>query len=214
MHIAEQYGGDSIVGLASPSATNEALFLFKRYMEDGLGAHNLEFRLGSEDLNALKPEDDILRRVDKHPNAIGARNLGLYSEELGGIDGAIAAAKEGRFKGGLIMYLKPLVRRPGDDEREAKVAELVRSLEYSAVLVAHKAPWLQNAGLVLPVAHWSEEEGSYTNYQGRQQPALAAIAPEPDILPVWQLISMLLEARGESSVWTSPADIRSTMEGR
>jgi predicted molibdopterin-dependent oxidoreductase YjgC len=209
--IAEQYGAASIVGLASPSATNEALFLFKRYLERGLGTDNLEFRLDSEDSNAVKAEDEVLRRLDKHPNSIGARNLGLLSQELGGIEGAIAAAKQGRFKAGVIMYLKPLISRPTDAEHESKVAELVRSLEYSVVLAAHKAPWLRDAGLVLPIAHWSEEEGSYTNYQGREQRAHAAIAPEPDILPVWQVMSMLLEARGETSVWTSPADVRSIM---
>jgi NADH-quinone oxidoreductase subunit G len=210
--VAEQDGPGLIVGLASPSATNEALFLFKRYMEHGLGTHNLEFRLDSEDMNAIKAEDDILRRVDKHPNSIGAKNLGLYSEALGGIEGAIAAAKAGRLKAAVIIYLKPLVQRPTDEEQEAKVAELVRSLEYSVVLAAHKARWLADAGLVLPVAHWSEEEGTYTNYQGRSQPAHAAIAPQPEIMPIWRVMSMLLEASGQASVWTSPADVRTVME--
>ncbi|HKF56288.1 MAG TPA: molybdopterin-dependent oxidoreductase, partial [Blastocatellia bacterium] len=212
MNIAEQHSAASIIGFASPSATNEALFLFKRYLERGLGTRNLEFRLDSEDVNALKPEDKILRRLDKHPNSIGARNLGLFSQDLGGIDGAIQAAKQGRFKAGVILYLKPLVRRTTDEEHEDKVAQLVRSLEYSVVLAAHKAPWLGDAGLVLPIAHWSEEEGSYTNFQGLEQRAYAAISPEPDILPVWQVMSMLLEARGEASVWTSPGDVRSMME--
>jgi predicted molibdopterin-dependent oxidoreductase YjgC len=106
------------------------------------------------------------------------------------------------------MYLKPLVRRPVDEAHEARVAELVRSLEYSVVLAAHKAAWLREAGLVLPIAQWSEEEGTYTNYEGRSQRAYAAISPEPEILPVWQVMSMLLEAGGGDSVWTSPADIR------
>jgi len=212
MNIAEQHSAASIIGFASPSATNEALFLFKRYLERGLGTRNLEFRLDSEDVNALKPEDKILRRLDKHPNSIGARNLGLFSQDLGSIAGAIQAAKQGRFKAGVILYLKPLVRRTTDEEHEDKVAQLVRSLEYSVVLAAHKAPWLGDAGLVLPIAHWSEEEGSYTNYQGLEQRAYAAISPEPDILPVWQVMSMLLEARGEASVWTSPGDVRSMME--
>jgi NADH-quinone oxidoreductase subunit G len=206
--MADQYGASSIVGIASPSATNEALFLFKQYMAGRLGTQNLEFRLGSEDLNALRAEDDVLRRVDKHPNSVGAKTLGLYSEELGGIKGAIAAAKGGRLKAGVILYLKPLVRRSLDEEQEAMVAELVRSLEYSVLLAAHKAPWLRDASVVLPISHWSEEEGTYTNYQGRVQPAYAAITPEPEIMPIWQVMSMFLEASGSPSVWTSPSDIR------
>ena len=70
-------GASSILGFASASATNEALFLFKRYVGEQLGANQFEFRLDSEDKRVTEKEDEILRHTDKHPNSMGAMKLGL-----------------------------------------------------------------------------------------------------------------------------------------
>lgn len=204
-------GAGSILGFASASATNEALFLFKRYVGEQLGSSQFEFRLDAEDKRVTEKEDEILRHTDKHPNSMGAMKLGLASEELGGIEGAIKAAREGRIKAGVIVYLKPLVRRAGDEEAEARMAELVGALEYSVVLAAHKADWQRAASVVLPVASWSEEAGTYTNYQGRVQLAGKAIEPGGDILPVWEVFAMLLHASGAESRWMTPDDVFRTL---
>jgi predicted molibdopterin-dependent oxidoreductase YjgC len=204
---SEANGPDSIIGFASPSATNEALYLFKHYLSSRFGATSFEFRTDSEDVNVTRAEDDVLRHVDKHPNSMGALNLGLTSESLGGIGGAIEAAKGGRIKAGVVMYFKPLVPRAGDAEAEARVAELVRSLDYSVVLASHKADWHADASVVLPAAAWSEEEGTYTNYQGRVQFAGKAINPGGDVLPVWEIFANLLYASGDNSLWLSIEDV-------
>ena len=209
--IASAGGGNSIIGVASPSATNEALFLFKRYLGEQVGAAQFEFRLDSEDLKVTEKEDDVLRHTDKHPNSMGAINLGLMSQELGGIDGAIADARAGRVKAGVIVYYKPLVRRPEDAEREARVAELIGALEYSVVLAAHKADWLSGASALLPVTAWSEESGSYTNYQGRVQLAGKAVEPGGDILPLWEVFAALLYESGDPTLWLSPDDVFGVM---
>jgi predicted molibdopterin-dependent oxidoreductase YjgC len=153
------------------------------------------------------PEDDVLRYLDKHPNSMGALNLGLASEELGGIGGAIEAARSGRIKAGVVIYYKPLVPRPGDEEAEARISELVRSLDYSVVLAAHRADWQSHASVVLPVAAWSEEEGTYTNYQGRVQFAGKAVQPGGDIQPVWEVFANLLYAGGDNTLWLSVDDV-------
>ncbi|MGH9764392.1 MAG: molybdopterin-dependent oxidoreductase, partial [Blastocatellia bacterium] len=204
-------GADSIIGLGSAMATNEALFLFRKYISEQIGPANFEFRLDHEDQKVTEREDQLLRRMDKHANSTGAVKLGLLSEKFGGIDGLIKAAGEGKLKAGVLIYLRPLVSRPGDVDLEAKVAELVKKLEYSVVLAAEKTDWLADSNVVLPVANWSEEEGTYTNFQGRVQFAGQAISPGDDILPVWQVMSMLLEAGGTSTVWTSPAEVFSTL---
>ena len=210
----KEIGAGAILGLASPSATNEALYLFKQYLGEQLGSSLLDFRTDSEDQRVTEREDDILRHRDKHPNTMGALKLDLASAELGGIDGAIRAAREGRARAGVIIYLKPLVRREGDAEAEAKIAELVRSLEYSVVLAAHSADWQQQASVVLPVAVWSEEDGTYTNYQGRVQLAAKATEPGGDILPVWEVFAMLLHVSGAESRWMTPDDVFATMAER
>jgi predicted molibdopterin-dependent oxidoreductase YjgC len=209
--IAGADGAGSILGFASASATNEALFLFKQYLSDQIGASRFDFRLDSEDKKVTEEEDQILRHVDKHPNSMGAMKLGLMSEELGGVKGAIEAARAGRIKAGVIIYFKPLVRREGDEAAELLLAELVNALEYSVVLASHKADWQSAASAVLPVAAWSEEEGSYTNYQGRVQLAGKAVEPGGDILPVWEVFAMLLHASGAKSPWMSPDDVFLTL---
>ncbi len=209
--VRETGGAGSILGFASPSATNEALFLFKRYLGDELGATQFDFRVDSEDKNVAEPEDQVLRRRDKHPNSMGAMKLGLMSAGLGGIEGAIKAAREGRIKAGIVIYFSPLVRRPGDEQAERRVVELIDRLEYSAVFATHKAEWHAAASVVLPVAAWSEEEGTFTNFHGRVQFAGKAIEPGGDALPLWEVFAMLLHAAGAQSPWMSSGEVFSSM---
>ena len=204
-------GADSILGFASPSATNEALFLFKRYLAEQLGVNLFEFRLGSEDKKVTQKEDEVLRHMDKHPNSTGAMKLGLMSEELGGIEAAISAARAGRIKAAVIMYLKPLVGRPEDQTAEARIAELVGSLEYSVVLASHRADWQSAASVLLPAAIWSEEEGTYTNFQGRVQYAHKASVALGEVLPVWEIFAKLLYASGVKELWLSTDDVFASM---
>lgn len=209
--VREAAGAGSILGFASPSATNEALFLFKRYLGGAVGATQFDFRVDSEDRKVAEQEDQILRRLDKHPNSMGVIKLGLMSAELGGIEGAIKAAREGRIKAGVVIYLDPLVRRPGDEEAERRVVELISRLEYSVVLATHKAEWHAGASVVLPVAAWSEEEGTYTNFHGRVQFAGKAIEPGGDALPLWEVFAMLLHANGAQSPWMAPSEVFSSL---
>lgn len=209
--VREASGAGSILGFASPSATNEALFLFKRYLSGELGATQFDFRVDSEDKNVAEKEDQVLRRRDKHPNSMGAMKLGLMSAELGGIEGAIKAAREGRIKAGIVIYVGPLVRRPADEEADRRVVELIHRLEYSVVLATHKAEWHAAASAVLPVATWSEEEGTYTNFHGRVQFAGKAIEPGGDALPLWEVFAMLLHATGAEAPWMASGEVFSSM---
>ncbi|HXG64170.1 MAG TPA: molybdopterin-dependent oxidoreductase [Blastocatellia bacterium] len=209
--IKQANGAGAILGFASPSATNEALYLFKRYLQEQVGAAHFEFRLADEDRAVTDREDEILRRRDKHPNTMGAINLGLMSAELGGVRGAIEAARAGRIKAGVVMYFKPLVERPEHAEAEARLAELVNALEYSVVLAAHRADWQSAANVVLPVATWAEEEGTYTNYQGRIQHASKAVLPEGEVQPVWEVFAQLLYAGGDDVLWLTPDDVYASM---
>jgi NADH-quinone oxidoreductase subunit G len=211
--ICDANGSASILGFASPSATNEALFLFKRYLGEHLGASRFDFRIDSEDKKLAEEEDQILRHFDKHPNSMGAIKLGLMSPGVGGIDGAIAAACAGRIRAAIVMYFGPLVRRPGDEEAEGRLLELIDELEYSVVLATHRAEWQASASVVLPVAAWSEEDGTYTNFEGRVQLAGKAIEPVGDALPVWEVFAMLLHAAGAQSPWMSAEDVFETMIG-
>lgn len=193
--IGSAHGPDSVLGLASPSSTNEALFLFRRYLKECVGSNCLEFRLDSEDRKVVEQEDGILRFADKHPNSMGAMKLD-FTGDLGGIEGAIEAARAGSIRAALIAYLRPLVRRPTDEQVEERLGELLRFLDYSVLLAAHKAEWQSAASFVLPIAAWSEEEGTYVNHQGRVQAAAQAVRPPGEAVPLRAAVSMLLAAGG------------------
>ncbi|HSE96623.1 MAG TPA: molybdopterin-dependent oxidoreductase, partial [Blastocatellia bacterium] len=94
---------------------------------------------------------------------------------------------------------------------EARIAELVAALEYSVVLSSHRAEWQKEASVVLPVATWSEEEGTYTNFQGRVQMAGKAVIPQGDTQPLWEVFAMLLYASGSSRLWLAPEDVFASM---
>jgi NADH-quinone oxidoreductase subunit G len=203
----EAFGAEAILGLASASATNEALFLFKKYLSEQVGTTNIDFRLSGEDRQVTEKEDDILRHFDKHPNSMGAMKLGLANDQVGGIKGAIEAAKAGKLKAGVIIYFKPLVRRDNDAIEEAQLIELINALDYSVVFTSHKANWQTQANVVLPVASWSEEEGTYTNYQGRVQYAGKAIRPQGNAMALWEAFAELLTISGDTRVWLSPDEV-------
>lgn len=204
--IAKESGSESVLGFASASATNETLYLFKKYLSEQVGASRFEFRLDSEDKKVTEKEDEILRHLDKRPNSMGAIKLGLASD-LGNIEGAIEAAKQGKIKAGVIIHYNPLVERPDDDAIEARIGELIDSLEYSVVIAAHKADWQKGASAILPVTMWSEENGTYTNYQGRVQQASAALYAEGDVMPAWEVFASLLYVSGDSRLWLSSEDV-------
>ncbi|HEU4387043.1 MAG TPA: 2Fe-2S iron-sulfur cluster-binding protein [Blastocatellia bacterium] len=209
--VSSTNGPGSILGVASPSATNEALYLLKKYMSVHLGVTSFEFRLDSEDEKAAEREDNVLRFLDKHPNTTGAMKLGLASRELGGIEGAISAARSGKIRAAVVMHHKPLVCRPGDDAAAFSMAELLRALDYSVLLASRHEDWHSAASLILPISVWSEEEGTYTNQQGRVQSVFQAIAPAPEILPAAQVFAALIKAAGGSQVGRSPREIFSEM---
>lgn len=210
--IASKHGRESVLGFASASATNEALFLFNRYMSEKIGATHFEFRLDGEDRTVTEKEDEILRRLDKNPNTTGAIKLGFANEQLGGIRGAIEAARAGKIKAAVIIYFKPLIGRAGDDEKETLIADLVDALEYSVVIAPYKANWQKAASVLLPVAAWTEEEGTYTNYQGRVQFAGQAMLAEGDAMPAWEVFAGLLYASGESRLWLSFDEVFQSMK--
>jgi predicted molibdopterin-dependent oxidoreductase YjgC len=65
--------------------------------------------------------------------------------------------------------------------------------------------------VLLPAATWSEEEGTYTNFQGRVQYAHKANSTVGEILPVWEIFAKLLYASGVKELWLSTDDVFASM---
>ena len=72
----------AVAGLASATNTNEALFLMKKYFQ----ARWISV-CGNEVELYQKRQDDLLRRLDKHPNTQGAIDLGPWPRVSSGLRG-------------------------------------------------------------------------------------------------------------------------------
>lgn len=184
--IRSRHGNTAVAGLGSAMSTNEGLFLMQRYFD-----RRVDFRLGEETRLVVEREDDLLRRLDKHPNTRGAVDLGLESD-LKGLDGMIAEARAGSLRGVWIAFHPQLVGADAHEVIEG-LQSLVESVEFSVVSTPQAANWAAGASILLPMAAWSEEQGTYTNHAGRVQVVHRAVTPPGEIRPLHRLMATMLE---------------------
>jgi NADH-quinone oxidoreductase subunit G len=208
--ISKSAGPSSVIGLASASATNEALFLFKRYFYEVLGSDEIDFRLDGEDKKVAVAQDDILRHLDKHPNSMGAMLLGLKKDSWGGLEGLLNAARSGAIRALILLYSRPLVGREDAVVKE-RLAELIEHIEYTIVLSPHEETWMSGARMLLPVAAWSEEEGTYTNFNSLVQRTAAAVRPPGEARPAVYAFHSLCTRGGKVEFGLNSREIFSHM---
>src|SRR5206468_4261131 len=132
--LRKTYGNSAVAALVSATNTNEAFFLTKKYF-DG----HIDFRLGREVDLYQQRQDDVLRRLDKHPNTHGALDLG-FASELNGLPGLIKRAERKEIRGMWISFHPQLV---GEDAPEIVegLHELIAALEFSVVSTTHDFGW-------------------------------------------------------------------------
>ena len=187
--VRQEYGANAVAALASATNTNEALFLMKKYFQG-----RVDFRLSTETETYQKQQDDLLRRLDKHPNTQGALDLGLAGS-LNGLKGLVDLAERKQIRAMWIAFHPQLV---GEDSADvlAGLERLIRALDYSVVSTTHDFPWASYATILLPTASWGEETGTYTNYAGRVQITNRAVAPAGDSVPLHAMMCQLLTLSG------------------
>jgi NADH-quinone oxidoreductase subunit G len=183
--LQTSHGPGAVAALASAMNTNEALFLMKKYFQG-----RVDFRLGQEQDLFQQPQDDLLRRLDKHANTHGALNLGLAGE-LNGLRGLRERAERKEIRGMWISFHPQLV---GDDAPEIidNLRQLIAALEFSVVSTTHDFEWARRASVLLPMAAWTEETGTFTNYAGRVQLTNRAVMPPGEARPLHRLMAEML----------------------
>lgn len=197
--IRKEHGDAALAGLGSANSTNEALFLFKKLFKG-----RVDFRLSKEADLYQQREDDLLRRLDKHANTRGALDLGLASE-LNGLRGLRERAEKKEIRAMWIAFHPQLV---GEDTPDItnELKRLLAALEFSVVSTTHDFEWAHAASVLLPMASWAEEKGTYTNYAGRIQITNRAVMPPGDAKPLHVMMAELLN-RSNSPVSDDPATI-------
>jgi NADH-quinone oxidoreductase subunit G len=187
--IRAQYDDDAVAALGSATNTNEALFLMKKYFKG-----RVDFRLGREVELYEQRQDDLLRRLDKHANTRGALDLGLDGA-FEGLAGMRGLAEKKHIRAMWISFHPQLV---GDDAPEiiAELKRLIDALEFSVVSTTHNFDWAAKASVQMPMAAWTEEQGTFTNYAGRVQISNRAVMPPGGVQPLHTYMVELLELSG------------------
>jgi NADH-quinone oxidoreductase subunit G len=180
--------------LATPQATNEDVFMFKRLSERAGGL--LDFRVGNPQDRTQVREDNVLLRADRNPNTTGCLDQGIG---VSGVDAILTACASGDVKV-LVLQGADLLRDPG-------VAAAVAKVPFVTVMASHEHEALASAHCVLPAALWAEVDGTFTNYQRRVQRIKRAVAPPGAALPRWELAAGLLSRLGESLSLSSARDV-------
>jgi len=163
------------VALVSPGASNEALAAAKRLLAGFRWTGAFQVVMGEE--APLPGVPNLALRAERAPNAKGAENLG-YTRDYAA---ALAAAKSAA----VVLVL---------DDPDCAV-ETDGALIYAGTVLGNDAP-CRSAEVVLPITNVAEEEGTFTNRDGREQRYFQA-KPAPGMAqPAAWVLDQLVKALG------------------
>jgi NADH-quinone oxidoreductase subunit G len=171
--------GGRVVALVSARLSNESLFAVSQLLAsvpDAIGV----FRVPTGREDALPGVKDLSLRAERVPNGTGARLLGFREiDELGDVlrDGDTLLVVDESLEG-------------------IDVAVLARAAH--TVVVGTTLPEVVRgaADVVLPIATFAEEDGTWTNLRGRVQRFLQAKQAPGMTRPSWAVLGDLAASRG------------------
>ena len=90
-----------------------------------------------------------------------------------------------------------------DDEPNQKLIHQLEKVPFKAVLAAYHSQLSAQADVVLPVAMWAEESGTFVNMDGHVQQAVASITPPEEVKSSKEAVQEIaarlgLKMKGES----------------
>ncbi len=169
------------VALVSPGASTEALAAAKRLLSGGSFTWTGAFQVVMGEEAPLPGVPNLALRAERAPNAKGAEQLG-YTRDYAS---AIAAAKSAA----VVLVL---------DDPDCAV-ETNGALIYLGTVLAEDAA-CRRANVILPIANVAEEEGTFTNRDGREQRYYQA-KPAPGMAqPAAWVLGQLVAALGPAVV--------------
>ncbi|MEX2530357.1 MAG: 2Fe-2S iron-sulfur cluster-binding protein [Gemmatimonadota bacterium] len=188
--LRDRPAGD-VRAVASPFASNEDLAALRRFV-DVLGGGEIVYRMPRAEQEVPLPGSPTLaRRRDLAPNGRTAEMLGMRRV---GDDSGSGGLEGWSHQGGILIVL-------GDE-----LADQDESFGSDAALYlhlgSHPTRAASSADVVLPILIFAEQEGTFTNVQGRIQrfwPGLQAPgAARPGWMPLHLLVAELSGGEDES----------------
>ncbi|MFN2566277.1 MAG: molybdopterin-dependent oxidoreductase [Gemmatimonadaceae bacterium] len=188
---AAAIAGKRAVVLASPMLSNEALFLLSRLVQRTGGAGAFRVNRGPEE--PLRGVESLALRPERAANVRGAELFGFRES-----DAPLTSLTSGDV---LVVADEELGGAPPVDATAVARAGAV-------VVIGTTLPeWVQSvAAVVLPIANFTEEEGTFTNVGGRVQRFMQARAATGLARPSFWVIGDLLAAMGDGTGFFTAAD--------
>ena len=182
----QKRGAAGLAVAASGALSNEDWRAFRRLFVDNLGASRFLF---APEPDQVGVQDELLRKREKVPNLAGGEACGfgrdIRSRSWDDLARDIAA---GQIWGLYVVDRDP-VKVWG-----SKAEDLLRKLD----LLVHQGPRKGGTGALahyrLPATDWLEEDGHFTNFQGRAQEYHRALEPLGAARPDWAIFKGLEEA--------------------
>jgi len=167
--------------VASPTLSNEALFLLKRVIT-ATGGEGV-FRCATGPEAPLPGVKDLSLRADRAPNVNGAELLGFKRNDANVLAG---------LRDGDVLVL-------ADDQLAGLDLGAVSKASAIVVIGTAHVAGIPTPAVILPIANVAEEEGTFTNLRGRVQRFLQAKAAPGLARPSWYALADLATALGADS---------------
>ncbi|MEO7966175.1 MAG: molybdopterin-dependent oxidoreductase [Gemmatimonadaceae bacterium] len=186
--VARVLKGKRVFVLASPNLSNETLHLLSRLARKNGGSGAFRVERGPE--APLLGVPDLSLRADRAANGTGAELLGFVRS-----DTPLSLMQQGDA---LVIADHEVGEIDAAHLKKASVVVLIGTTMPSA---------LPKADIVLPIANYAEEEGTFTNLRGRVQRFLQAKAAPGLARPSWYVLADLLGGMGEKADYFVAADV-------
>ncbi|MBA3467673.1 MAG: (2Fe-2S)-binding protein [Gemmatimonadaceae bacterium] len=172
--------------VASPMLSNESLFLLTQIMQGGSGT----FRVMEGDEAPLPGVEDLALRRERAANVYGAEALGFKKsrDPLAGLG-----------KGDVLII--------AGEDLDGIDAAAMRGAGETIVIGSVMPHGVEGPAVVLPIANFSEEEGTVTNLRGRVQRFTQARQAPGLSRPSWLVLGDLLGAIGKQSSFFLPSQV-------
>ena len=93
------------------------------------------------------------------------------------------------------------------DEGLVRDAAALQKVDFIAYISTYKNKFMDYAHLVLPVARYIAEDGTFTNTDRRVQLSPKKLEPQHNVLPGWKLFSRIAEKAGSKWSYAGPAEV-------
>lgn len=187
--------GGSVKAVASPFASNEDLGAFQALVRR-LGGDEVVYRSPRADAEiTLKGFPQLARRRDLAANVAGAEALGMKRV---GDDAGRGGLDDVAGHDGIVLVL--------GDGLEDQGADFGASAALYVYLGTHAGAATEAAHFVLPVTTFAEQEGTFTNHEGRVQRFWPALQAPGAARPAWLVLGALLAQMTDEAPPRTAAD--------